>query len=203
MPPGFGDRRSSNALLFVTLAGAEGDKGGGRKVRVCFISPILRPTRRRLVKLVTKNHAGLPEPPVWLSGVAAGRTGPAVFAARPPGAVRLCGSGIEAGTGANRDARGWLTGSCLRSGPRYGCSRLSSTASTSRRQSRRLVGLAGLMSRQRAGVVGRPHRHLDWSSGALLIAGPRGFYYDLPVPSREARARWNGAAPLRECSDWQ
>lgn len=41
---------------------------------------------------------------VWL------QPGPAVFAARPSGAVRLCGSGIEAGAGANRGARGWLPG---------------------------------------------------------------------------------------------
>src|SRR5262245_4967187 len=58
----------------------------------------------------TTNHAGVPEPPVWLSCVAAVRTGPAVFAARPSGAVRLRGSGIEAGAGANRGARGWLPG---------------------------------------------------------------------------------------------
>src|SRR4030095_4026048 len=58
----------------------------------------------------TKNHAGLPESPVWLSCVAAVRTGPAVFAARPSGAVRLRGSGSEAGAGANRGARGWLPG---------------------------------------------------------------------------------------------
>src|SRR5215467_7983298 len=60
--------------------------------------------------LVTKNRAGLPEPPVWLSCVAAVRTGPAVFAARPSGAVRLRGSGIEAGAGANRGTRSWLPG---------------------------------------------------------------------------------------------
>src|SRR5215470_8123244 len=58
----------------------------------------------------TKNHAGLPEPPVWLSRVAAVRTGPAVFAARPSGAVRLRGSGIEAGAGADRGPRGWFPG---------------------------------------------------------------------------------------------
>src|SRR5262245_20048806 len=60
--------------------------------------------------LVTKNRAGLPEPPVWLSCVAAVRTGPAVFAARPSGAARLRRSGIEAGAGASRGARGWLPG---------------------------------------------------------------------------------------------
>src|SRR5262249_18101342 len=58
----------------------------------------------------TTNRAGVPEPPVWLSCVAAVRTGPAVFAARPSGAVRLRGSGIEAGAGASRGARGWLPG---------------------------------------------------------------------------------------------
>src|SRR5215467_9521800 len=59
---------------------------------------------------VAKNHAGLPVAPVWLSCVAAARTGPAVFPARPSGAVRLRGYGIEAGAGANRGARGWLPG---------------------------------------------------------------------------------------------
>src|SRR5215470_11364396 len=58
----------------------------------------------------TTNHAGVPEPPVWLSCVAAVRTGPAVFAARPSGAIRLRGSGIEAGAGANRGTRDWLPG---------------------------------------------------------------------------------------------
>src|SRR5215469_5161059 len=58
----------------------------------------------------TTNHAGVPEPPVWLSCVAAVRTGPAVFAARSSGAVRLRGSGIEAGAGADRGPRGWLPG---------------------------------------------------------------------------------------------
>src|SRR5262245_39407462 len=66
--------------------------------------------RGREEVLVTKNRAGLPEPPVWLSCVAAVRTGPAVFAARPSGAVRLRGSGIEAGAGANGGARSWLPG---------------------------------------------------------------------------------------------
>ena len=61
--------------------------------------------RRRSEEVsVAKNHAGLPVAPVWLSCVAAARTGPAVFAARPSGAVRLRGSGIEAGAGANRGA---------------------------------------------------------------------------------------------------
>src|SRR5262245_44044460 len=68
------------------------------------------PARRAAGTLGTENHAGLPEPAVWLSGVAAVRTGPAVFAARRSGAVRLRRSGIEAGAGANRGTRGWLPG---------------------------------------------------------------------------------------------
>src|SRR5262249_41222999 len=55
--------------------------------RVDATRPVESPRGRKRSEevLVTKNYAGLPEPPVWLSCVAAVRTGPAVFAARPSG----------------------------------------------------------------------------------------------------------------------